>query len=117
MAVIALASIPASASAASNTFRATSVSASTCPVDEGVSTSEGPTSPGGEWGRCQPDPGANSRSTALASKPSFLQGLKWTSTVQFTMLGRLEFVDSSATVQEAYFASEITGGQAVRQIP
>ena len=32
---IALASIPASASAASNTFRATSVSASTCPVDEG----------------------------------------------------------------------------------
>jgi hypothetical protein len=32
---IALASIPASASAASNTFRATSVSASTCPVNEG----------------------------------------------------------------------------------
>jgi hypothetical protein len=32
---IALASIPASASAASNTFRATSVSASTCPVYEG----------------------------------------------------------------------------------
>jgi hypothetical protein len=31
---IALASIPASASAASNTFRATSVNASTCPVYE-----------------------------------------------------------------------------------
>jgi hypothetical protein len=52
---IALASISASASAASNTFRATSVSASTCPVDEGpagcggrASTSEGPTSHGGD---------------------------------------------------------------------
>jgi hypothetical protein len=32
---IALASIPASASAASNTFRATSVSTTTCPVYEG----------------------------------------------------------------------------------
>jgi hypothetical protein len=32
---IALVSIPASASPASNTFGATSVSASTCPVDEG----------------------------------------------------------------------------------
>jgi hypothetical protein len=33
--IFALASIPASASPASNTFGATSVSASTCPVDEG----------------------------------------------------------------------------------
>ena len=32
---ISLASIPAAASAASNTFRATSVSATTCPVYEG----------------------------------------------------------------------------------
>jgi hypothetical protein len=37
-----------------------------------------------------PDPGAISRSTAPASKPSVLLGPEvGTSTVQFTMLGRL----------------------------